>query len=86
MKFNKRFKEELNKQFPKGDKARKRALTLYTIGQLEIALTEVRIERELFEEIKDRIKEELKEKIRNSKDDWITTLRRELKEEMINNL
>ena len=35
MELNKKIEEELNKQFPKGDKARGRALVLHTIAQLE---------------------------------------------------
>ncbi len=33
--INKRIEEELEKQFPKGDKARGRALVLHAIAQIE---------------------------------------------------
>jgi len=36
MKMNERIEEELDKQFPKGDKARGKALVLHTIAQIEI--------------------------------------------------
>jgi len=35
-KINKRLEEELDKQFPKGDKARGRALVLFSVAQIEI--------------------------------------------------
>lgn len=87
---NKRLEKELDKQFPKGDKARGRALVLFAVAQLEIDLTEVRAIREFKKEsavmLEEELKDKLKEKLRNSKEDWITTLRRELKEEMIDSL
>ncbi len=36
MKLNERIEEELDKQFPKGDKARGRALVLHSIAQIEL--------------------------------------------------
>ena len=84
--YNEKLLNVLDKQFPKGDKARGRALLVIGLAQIEIDLTEVKVKREMFEEITNRIKEEIKEKLRNSKDDWVTTLHRELKEEMIDNL
>ena len=35
-KINKKLEEELDKQFPKGDKSRGKALVLFAIAQLEI--------------------------------------------------
>ncbi len=87
---NKRIEDELDKQFPKGDKARGRALVLFAIAQMEIDLTKVKTIREFRGEtanmLKQELKQKLKEKLLNSKDDWITTLHREFKEEMIDNL
>lgn len=34
--INKKLEEELDKQFPKGDKARGRALVLFALAQIEI--------------------------------------------------
>lgn len=87
---NTKIEAELDKQFPKGDKARGRALVLFGVAQIEIDLAEVRAIREFKEEsalmLKKDLKQKLKKKLMESKDDWITTLHREFKEEMIDNL
>lgn len=86
----KRIEEVLDKQFPKGDKARGRALVLFGSAMLEVGLAEVRAIRKFEEEhgieMNIKLKEKLKQKLIKSKDDWIKTLYRELKEEMIDSL
>lgn len=85
-----RLEKTLDKQFPKGDKARGRALVFFGNAMREVTLTEVRTIREFKEEsakmLMKKLKGKLKEKLKNSKDDWITTLHREFKEEMIDSL
>ncbi len=80
----------IDEQFPKGDKARGRALVIIALAHREIDLAEIRVMREFKEEsgliLKQQLKQKLKEKVMGSKDDWITTLHRELKEEMIDSL
>jgi len=85
-----RLEEVLDKQFPKGDKVRGRALVLFGEGMREITLAEVRAVKEFKEEsaqmLKQDLKEKLKQKLKDSKDDWIVTLHKEFKEEMIDSL
>ena len=90
MDINKRLEAELDRLFPKGDKARGRALALFGLAMREIGLTEVETIRKFRGEtalmLKNELKKKLKKKVMDSKDDWITTLHRELKEEMIDSL
>lgn len=85
---NPKLEETLDKLFPKGDKARGRALALFGVAEYEIYTVELKVKKELKFKMIKKIKEELKEKIRNkkSKSNWITILRKELKEELIDNL
>ena len=87
---NKRLEKELDRQFPKGDKARGRALVLFGIAQLEIDLAEAKAIRKFKKEtasmFEQELKLKLKKKLKESTDDWITTLQREFKEEMIDSL
>lgn len=88
--YNEALLNTIDKQFPKGDKARGRALVVVGIAQREIDLAEVRAIREFKKDsasmLKKELKDKLKEKLKNSKDDWVATLHRELKEEMIDSL
>ncbi len=87
---NRRLEKELNRQFPKRGKIRRKVLALLGVAQIEIDLAEIKAIREFKEEtasmFEQELKLKLKKKLKESKDDWITTLRRELKEEMIDNL
>jgi len=78
--INKRLEEELDKQFPKGDKARGRALVLFAIAQIELEkakqdeikmINNTLLNSELgyrnFEQRYDGIKEELNKRLQELK-------------------
>lgn len=44
--MNKRIEEELERQFPKGDKGRAKALVLHAIAQIEIEKLENKLKNE----------------------------------------
>ena len=76
--MNERIVDELDKQFPKGDKARGRALVLNAIAQIEIEKTK-KIHKDFVEKLKKMIDKYVSENI-----EWAEgeRLRSELKEEI----
>jgi len=56
MKLNKKVEDELDKQFPKGDKARGRALVLHSIAQIELEKKdkEIKVLEYMIEDLEDK--------------------------------